>query len=442
MSSAAQRSSPTRRHGVPQRQRAHDAKRALLITELLVELMCADKNSRDLWPVMFTKELRVRLRSGLHIGVLLHASSAQHVAQLDAYVARAATRKVARSDAQVQRPGRRFALCGGSARLYGQCRLVWPAGSAARCAGQAARGAFDCPRLPAASAADATAAQLICLDSSGHGKSDNKSLMDSRRDADKQRGATAYSFTDYLYETVETLDVLNVGRFTIIGHSMGGGCGFLLAAALPTRVERLIVIDTFGAMSANDAGAVDELRAAVDFEAAPSRPFDSLRDAAAHRAKKNFVGSMDVDDALLLAERGTTQTSDGRFVWSYDPYLKRTSPVRFSEQQLTHLFAVLDMPVLVLWTKDGLYSRLASPIGFLLARLGFLSAILCFLIGLLVRCGVLSAPLLRGAQFADRLRLFLGHRRFTVTQMPEGGHHVHISRPKEVHMQIEKFLSA
>jgi 3-oxoadipate enol-lactonase len=52
-----------------------------------------------------------------------------------------------------------------------------------------------------------------------------------------------YSFHLMNDDIVAFIDALNLPTFTLVGHSMGAGVAYLLAASRPDRVERLIIED-------------------------------------------------------------------------------------------------------------------------------------------------------------------------------------------------------
>ncbi|MDQ0225872.1 alpha/beta fold hydrolase [Metabacillus niabensis] len=54
----------------------------------------------------------------------------------------------------------------------------------------------------------------------------------------------AYTFELMCKDLLDFANALNLERFTLIGHSMGGTVSYLFAEAYPSRVERLIVVDT------------------------------------------------------------------------------------------------------------------------------------------------------------------------------------------------------
>ncbi|AVR00311.1 alpha/beta hydrolase [Oceanobacillus iheyensis] len=71
--------------------------------------------------------------------------------------------------------------------------------------------------------------RVLALDQRGHGGS-------ARTDS--------YSFELMCEDLLHFANAMNLERFTLIGHSMGGTVSYLFSEAFPSRVERLIVEDT------------------------------------------------------------------------------------------------------------------------------------------------------------------------------------------------------
>jgi len=71
--------------------------------------------------------------------------------------------------------------------------------------------------------------RVLALDQRGHGGSARTST---------------YTFELMSDDLLHFANAMNLGRFTLIGHSMGGTVSYLFSEAFPSRIERLIVEDT------------------------------------------------------------------------------------------------------------------------------------------------------------------------------------------------------
>lgn len=66
--------------------------------------------------------------------------------------------------------------------------------------------------------------------------------MECRGVGRSQHTREGYSLNSHADDIVNLMDYLKINSFNYIGHSMGGGLGFLLAINYPKRVKRLILL--------------------------------------------------------------------------------------------------------------------------------------------------------------------------------------------------------
>ncbi len=78
--------------------------------------------------------------------------------------------------------------------------------------------------------------RVVALDLRGHGGS-------------QWAEPPAYAFTDYARDVIAVLDALGWRSPCVIGHSMGGYVGALLASLHPERVGALVIVDTLAEWS-------------------------------------------------------------------------------------------------------------------------------------------------------------------------------------------------
>jgi esterase len=71
--------------------------------------------------------------------------------------------------------------------------------------------------------------RVLALDQRGHGRSVRTST---------------YTFELMCDDLLHFANAMNLGRFTLLGHSMGGTVSYLFSETFPSRIERLIVEDT------------------------------------------------------------------------------------------------------------------------------------------------------------------------------------------------------
>ena len=170
--------------------------------------------------------------------------------------------------------------------------------------------------------------QVVALDLRGHGRS-----------AHIGPGAW-YHYVDYFDEIRAVLDHFGWARADLLGHSLGGTLASLFAAACPTRVGTLLLIEALGPLTTTFDQALPQLRRALDQHAAfatrrPLRVFAGLDHAIKARMDANELSET---AARAIVERGVVRV-EGGWVWSSDPRLTLASPQRYTEPQV---LAMLD----------------------------------------------------------------------------------------------------
>jgi pimeloyl-ACP methyl ester carboxylesterase len=181
---------------------------------------------------------------------------------------------------------------------------------------------------------------VIALDSRGHGDSD--------------RSGTANYTVDAMCE--DTLAVLEqIGRpVALIGASMGGMTGLLVAdAAGPQKVTQLVLVDVVPRYEKSGSARIR------DFMFSHVHGFDSLEAAAdavadylPHRTRPRSTEGL----------KKNLRLRDGRWYWHWDPaFLTTPNDDRFvREDKLEHAAVNLAIPILLI---RGKLSDVVSPEG-------------------------------------------------------------------------------
>jgi pimeloyl-ACP methyl ester carboxylesterase len=136
--------------------------------------------------------------------------------------------------------------------------------------------------------------------------------IDQRGHGDSQWSADGYERDLFVADLAAFMDVLSLGKVTLVGLSMGGWNSILYTPNHPERVERIILVDI-----APDIGkGMKENRAPR-----PPTPleFDSLEDAISLARQNNLW----VTDERLRRDimARIRQRDDGKWVWKADPKL-------------------------------------------------------------------------------------------------------------------------
>ena len=235
------------------------------------------------------------------------------------------------------------------------------------------------PRLPGM--------HLVAVDMPGHGRSQHRS-------ADAQ-----YHFVDWIDVVMDLSEALGWETFSLMGHSMGAAVSMLVAGTCPERIERLILLDGLGPLSAEADLMPERMVAHLQEQSrlrAKKLPIYASRDVAAGLLAK-IVPGLTQGGASILLERGLRELPEGGFTWSSDPRLRGTSAMRMTEAQV----------------------------------LAFIRRITCSSLLVVAEAGY---PF-EAAQMEARAAALRGLRQ---VRLP-GGHHVHLEDPALVAAAIEAF---
>jgi pimeloyl-ACP methyl ester carboxylesterase len=189
------------------------------------------------------------------------------------------------------------------------------------------------PMAPALAAYD-----LVALDMPGHGRS-------FHYPADAE-----YSLFSTILDVLAAADALGWTRFALLGHSMGGAIGSILAAAAPDRVAHLYLIEALGPLAGAEDTTASRLRDAVTqrraLDGKRKRVFDDPEIAVQARMQTNIT-ALDERSSRLLIERGI-RAVEGGYEWSSDARLTLPTAVRMTEAQVHDCLCAIACPVSML----------------------------------------------------------------------------------------------
>ncbi|MDR8028541.1 alpha/beta hydrolase [Burkholderia cenocepacia] len=179
--------------------------------------------------------------------------------------------------------------------------------------------------------------RVVALDQRGRGLSD----WDPRRD---------YYAAAYVRDLDALVRALDLRRFVLVGHSMGGANAFVYAASNPDRLAGLVIEDMGPGASAGSQGSE---RIKRELQETPDA-FASWDDARAfwRRQRPNITESaLDSRLAHSLKEGG-----QGRIVWRHDAQGIAAARLAATPEQLVHLWPLilnLHVPTLLLRGGDS-----------------------------------------------------------------------------------------
>lgn len=186
--------------------------------------------------------------------------------------------------------------------------------------------------------------RVVALDQRGRGLSD----WDPRRD---------YYAAAYVRDLDALVRALDLRRFVLAGHSMGGANAFVYAASNPDRLAGLVIEDMGPGASAGSQGAERIKRELQDTPDA----FASWDDARAfwrHQRPNIAESALDSRVAHSLKE-----DAHGRIVWRHDAAGIAAARLAATPEQLVHLWPlVLNLHVPTLLLRGGASDFLSAEV--------------------------------------------------------------------------------
>lgn len=199
------------------------------------------------------------------------------------------------------------------------------------------------PRL-----ASALGVRIVALDFRGHGHS--ASLTQSASEPQD------IALWDYCHDVLDAMDTLELEQVSLLAHSMGAAVSCLLAAALPERVNGLLLVDGLGALCTPHEKTADQLRQGLLAHRRPaSTPprYAGLESAVAARVAGG-VTPIDADTARPLMARNSYTGKEGDCYLRTDRRLMKPSLVRFTPEQVVAMLAAIRCPVLLIEGDSGI----------------------------------------------------------------------------------------
>lgn len=186
--------------------------------------------------------------------------------------------------------------------------------------------------------------RIVAIDFAGHGL--------SRR----HPAGTDYAIWDYTHDVLDSLESLELTQATLLAHSMGAGVSCLVAAALPEKVERLVLIDGLGTLTTPVEDTAKQLRKGLlghrrRSSSAPGYP--DIESAVGARVGGG-VTPIDAATAEPLVIRNLERNEQGRLHLRTDGRLLRPSMVRLCPEQVLAMLASIQAPVLLVEGERGI----------------------------------------------------------------------------------------
>ncbi|MEM7020013.1 MAG: alpha/beta hydrolase [Pseudomonadota bacterium] len=227
--------------------------------------------------------------------------------------------------------------------------------------------------------------RFISLDLAGHGQSGHRDGI--------------YHFSDYVYDLSAVVEQLELDKFILLGHSLGGGIAATYAGLFPKKVTQLILLDSLGpgsgASSDTRRGFIRALKRRQRYQR--KTPTVIYPDVDAAIEARDRVGDVPLEALRNMLVRSLEIVPEGVRL-RQDPGLRLHAPLRMSESQVLNLLEGIEAPCLYFRALSGH----VLPESALTRRKSYLKS-------------------------CQQVEL-------------EGGHHVHLEHPADVAEYIQKFL--
>jgi pimeloyl-ACP methyl ester carboxylesterase len=142
---------------------------------------------------------------------------------------------------------------------------------------------------------------VLALDQRGRGDSD------WAKDGD-------YTTNAYVADLAGFCDALNLDKFVLVGHSMGGRNSMAFGGKYPEKLKKLVIVDVGPALDSRGSNRISEEIRNVPEE------FDSFEDAFQHVNAQNRFASEPVMRRRLAHQ--TRELPNGKIGWRYDPEIR------------------------------------------------------------------------------------------------------------------------
>lgn len=189
------------------------------------------------------------------------------------------------------------------------------------------------------------ACRYMALDLPGHGLSTHRPP------------GVFYTFPSYMADIHRVVDGLNLTKFSIIGHSMGGNIAAMYSALYPKTVDAIVLLDVAGFLPKDAAEISDVMREGIHEMIQHEKKTEQKPKVYTYeKAKERLLAAnsaLSEQSVHILLERGLTAV-DGEFVFSRDLRLNYKNISRITLEQSLEMQSRIKSSVLVLIADRGL----------------------------------------------------------------------------------------
>lgn len=162
-----------------------------------------------------------------------------------------------------------------------------------------------------------------------------------------------YSIQEFVLDIAQLLMTLDLGKATIIGHSLGGSVATHYTSIYPERVDRLVNIEGLGPppemiksrLSRPQWERTDEwIQQVRSFSSRIPKRYPSIEAAAQRMITENSF--LTPEQAEHLTRHGVAVNEDGTYTWKFDNYVRVFFPQRYDVGEMQRMWGRISCPVL------------------------------------------------------------------------------------------------
>ncbi|XP_041642322.1 serine hydrolase-like protein [Cheilinus undulatus] len=173
-----------------------------------------------------------------------------------------------------------------------------------------------------------------------------------------------YTPVSYALDVSRVVVALQLKKFSIIAHSMGGDIAGMFTALYPEMVDALILLDTYGFIPTDSAKLSEVIRQGMDsmlrFESEKGEKKRIYTYEKAAERLKAANSALSEQSVHILLERGLTAV-EGGFVFSRDLRVNFKNTMRLSLEQSLVLLSKIQASILLILAGGGSDRMLSEP---------------------------------------------------------------------------------
>lgn len=186
---------------------------------------------------------------------------------------------------------------------------------------------------------------VISYDHRGHGRSSHVA------------SSSQYHFPDYISDLYRLLEVLNIPKCHLVGHSMGGTIASIFASVFPNMVEKLFLIEGLGPSHENEVQSFKRLRR--HFYQRTHQSHHKIYPALSELQNRiqRIYPYISNEESQIFARYLGVEVKSGEWTWRYDVRHKDAAAVSFHSDRHLEVLSNIASPTYLVFGKNSWYNN-------------------------------------------------------------------------------------